>query len=166
MKDHEQRIAWWREAKFGMLIHWGIYSVAGGEWKGKSVSGYAEDLMRNESISREEYLQMAKQFNPTKFNPDAWVASAKNAGMKYLIVTAKHHDGFAMFNTKVSVFNVEAQTPFRRDPIAALAVACKQQGMKFGLYYSHAVDWDHPDAPGNDWERNNPGGNKLTGGAN
>jgi hypothetical protein len=140
MKNHDARIAWWREAKFGMFIHWGVYSLPGGEWKGKKVDGYAEHLMRKEKIPRAEYLEMAHHFNPTGFNADQWVRLAKQAGMKYLIITSKHHDGFAMYDSDVSDFNVVKQTA--------------------GFYYSHAFDWEHPDAPGNDWEYSNPGGDK------
>ncbi|MBT1699399.1 alpha-L-fucosidase [Fulvivirgaceae bacterium PWU4] len=160
MKNHEQRIAWWRDAKFGMFVHWGIYSLPGGEWKGNKVSGYAEHLMRKEKISRADYLALASQFNPVKFNADEWILAAKNAGMRYFIITSKHHDGFAMFDSKVSDFNIMRQTPFGRDPMAELAAACRKHGVKFGFYYSHAFDWEHPDAPGNDWEYNNPGGDK------
>jgi alpha-L-fucosidase len=166
MKTHEQRIGWWQNARFGMFIHWGIYSLPGGEWKGKKVGGYAEHLMRKEKITRTDYLELAHQFNPVHFNADEWVLHAKKAGMKYFIITAKHHDGFAMFDSRVSDFDVKDQTPFHRDPMAELAAACKKHGMKFGFYYSHAFDWEHPDAPGNDWEYNNPGGDKLLGGAN
>ena len=160
-KTHENRVEWWREARFGMFIHWGVYSVPGGEWKGKKVSGYSEHLMRKERIFRAEYLQLAHQFNPVDFNADEWIGTAKAAGMKYFIITAKHHDGFAMYDSKVSDFNIMQQTPFKRDPMAELAAACRKQGMKFGFYYSHAFDWEHPDAPGNDWEYNNPGGDSL-----
>lgn len=167
MKNHEQRIQWWREAKFGMFVHWGIYSLPGGEWKGKVVGGYAEHLMRKEKIPRSEYLELAHHFNPTGFNAEQWILQAKQAGMKYFIITAKHHDGFAMYDSKVSDFNIMAQTPFKRDPMAELAAACKKHGVRFGFYYSHAFDWEHPDAPGNDWEYNNPGGDKqLHGGIN
>ncbi|HEU5167918.1 MAG TPA: alpha-L-fucosidase [Chitinophagaceae bacterium] len=158
MRNHDQRVQWWREAKFGMFIHWGVYSTAGGEWKGKKVSGYAEHLMRKEKISRTEYLQLAHLFNPVKFNADEWVRTAKQAGMKYMIITSKHHDGFAMFPSEVSDFNIKKQTPFQHDPMAELSAACKKYGLKFGFYYSHAFDWEHPDAPGNDWEYKNPGG--------
>lgn len=158
MKNHEQRIAWWREAKFGMFVHWGVYSLPGGEWKGNKVSGYAEHLMRKEKISRADYLELAHKFNPVKFNADEWIRVAKKAGMKYFIITSKHHDGFAMYDSKVSDFNIIKQTPFGRDPMAELARACKKHGVKFGFYYSHAFDWEHPDAPGNDWEYKNPGG--------
>ncbi|MXV14988.1 alpha-L-fucosidase [Hufsiella ginkgonis] len=158
MQTHDQRIAWWREARFGMFIHWGIYSLPGGEWKGRKVSGYAEHLMRKEKITRAEYLELAHQFNPVKFNADEWVRAARNAGMKYLVITAKHHDGFAMYASGVSDFNVLQQTPWKHDPMADLSAACKKYGVKFGFYYSHAFDWEHPDAPGNDWEYKNPGG--------
>ena len=167
MKTHEQRIKWWREAKFGMFIHWGVYSLPGGEWKGKKVSGYAEHLMRKEKISRADYLALAHKFNPIKFNAEEWVKNAKAAGMNYMIITAKHHDGFAMYPSQVSDFNIAKQTAFKRDPMAELSAACKKYGLKFGFYYSHAFDWEHPDAPGNDWEYKNPGGDlNLYGGRN
>ncbi|MBB2145128.1 alpha-L-fucosidase [Pedobacter sp. LMG 31464] len=167
MKTHEQRIQWWRDAKFGMFVHWGIYSLPAGEWKGKKVGGYAEHLMRKEKITKKDYLEVAHQFNPVLFNADKWILDAKKAGMNYFIITAKHHDGFAMYDSKVSDFNIMAQTPFKRDPMAELAAAAKKHGMKFGFYYSHAFDWEHPDAPGNDWEYKNPGGDLgLYGGVN
>jgi alpha-L-fucosidase len=167
MKTHDRRIQWWREARFGMFIHWGIYSLPGGEWKGKKVNGYAEHLMRKEKISRKEYLELAHQFNPVKFNAEEWILHARNAGMKYFIITSKHHDGFAMFDSKVSDFDIMDQTPFKRDPMAELAAAAKKYGIKYGFYYSHAFDWEHPDAPGNDWEYKNPGGDSnLYGGRN
>ena len=158
MKTHEQRIQWWRDAKFGMFIHWGVYSLPGGEWKGKKVSGYAEHLMRKEKITRAEYLELAHIFNPVKFNAEEWVQHAKAAGMKYMVITAKHHDGFALYPSAVSDFDIIDQTPFKRDPMAELSAACKKYGLKFGFYYSHAFDWEHQDAPGNDWEYKNPGG--------
>lgn len=161
MKKHDKRMQWWRDARFGMFIHWGVYSLPGGEWKGKKVGGYAEHLMRKEKIPRREYLELAHQFNPVSFHAEQWVLQAKEAGMKYFIITAKHHDGFAMYDSKVSDFDIIEQTPFKRDPMAELAAACKKHGMRFGFYYSHAFDWEHPDAPGNDWEYDNPGGDKL-----
>jgi len=166
MKDHEQRMRWWREAKFGMFVHWGLYSKPEGEWKGKVVNGYAEHLMRKEKITRAAYLELAHEFNPLKFNAEEWILNAKKAGMHYFIVTAKHHDGFALFDSQVSDFDIIDQTPFKRDAMAELAAAAKKHGMKFGFYYSHAFDWEHPDAPGNDWEYQNPGGDQLIGGAN
>ena len=158
MKTHEERIQWWMDARFGMFIHWGVYSLPGGEWKGKKVGGYAEHLMRKEKISRAEYLELAHRFNPTQFNADQWARQARAAGMGYMIITAKHHDGFALYPSAVSDFNISKQTPFSRDPMAELSAACKKYRLKFGFYYSHAFDWEHPDAPGNDWEYKNPGG--------
>jgi len=166
MKTHDQRIQWWRDAKFGMFVHWGVYSNPAGEWKGKTVSGYAEHLMRKEKITRAEYLELAHQFNPVKFNAEEWILNAKKAGMNYFIITAKHHDGFALWDSKVSDFDLADQSPFKRDPLGELAAAAKKHGVKFGFYYSHAFDWEHPDAPGNDWEYQNPGGDKLIGGTN
>jgi alpha-L-fucosidase len=167
MKTHGQRIQWWRDAKFGMFVHWGIYSLPAGEWKGKKVSGYAEHLMRKEKISKKDYLDVAHQFNPVLFDADKWILDAKKAGMNYFIITAKHHDGFAMYDSKVSDFDIIDQTPFKIDPMAELAAAAKRHGMKFGFYYSHAFDWEYPDAPGNDWEFKNPGGDLgLYGGVN
>ncbi|MFD1820565.1 Alpha-L-fucosidase [Pseudarcicella hirudinis] len=167
MKTHQKRIEWWEEAKFGMFVHWGIYSLPAGEWKGNKVSGYAEHLMRKEKISRKDYLSLASQFNPVDFNAEEWIKTAKNAGMKYFIITSKHHDGFAMYDSKISDFNIIQQTPFKRDPMKELADACHKNGMKFGFYYSHAFDWEYPDAPGNDWEYRNPGGDLgLYGGVN
>lgn len=158
MKTKEQRLEWWKEAKFGMFIHWGISALPGGEWKGKPVLGYAEHLMRKEKLTRAEYIELAQQFNPIGFNADEWVSMAKQTGMRYFIVTAKHHDGFAMYDSKISDFNILKLTPFKRDPMAELAAACRKHGIKFGFYYSHAFDWEHPLAPGNDWEYKNPGG--------
>ena len=167
METHESRISWWREAKFGCFIHWGVYSAAGGEWKGKEVGGYAEHLMRKEKIPRAVYLeQLIKPFNPAAFDADAWVRAIKAAGMRYLVITAKHHDGVAMYPSTVSNFSISASS-FHRDPMQELSAACKKYGIRFGFYYSHAFDWEHPDAPGNDWDYDNPAGDKqLNGGIN
>lgn len=159
MKNHEERIGWWRDARFGMFIHWGVYSVPGGEWNGKEVTGYAEHLMRKEKIPVNEYREkVVKPFNPVMFNADEWILTAKKAGMKYFVITAKHHDGVAIFDSEVSDLDVTDGSVFGRDPMAELAEACRRHGMKFGFYYSHAFDWEHPDAPGNDWDYQNPGG--------
>jgi alpha-L-fucosidase len=167
MLTHDQRIEWWREAKFGMFIHWGVYSEAGGEWKGKEVGGYVSHLMRKEKVTKADYLKLAAKFNPQKFDAEKWVRTAKNAGMRYLVITAKHHDGFAMYPSDYSDFDIRDKTPFKRDPMAELKAACEKFGLKFGFYYSHAFDWEDPNAPGNDWEYNNPGGDKnLFGGRN
>jgi len=158
MKTRNSRLTWWRDARFGIFIHWGIYSLPAGEWEGKNIGGYAEHLMRKAKIPRSTYLELAHHFDPTKFNADKWVQAAKYAGMRYLIITAKHHDGFAMYNSQVSDYNVVKQTAWKHDPMVDLAAACKKYGIKFGFYYSHAFDWEHPDAPGNDWDYQNPGG--------
>src|SRR5512138_1637189 len=144
MRNHDNRIAWWREARFGMFVHWGVYSLPAGEWKGVPFKGYAEHLMRIKKVPRTEYLELAHLFNPTGFNADEWIASVKKAGMKYFIITAKHHDGFAMFDSDVSDYNIIKQTSFKRDPMMELSVACKKQDIKFGFYYSHAFDWEDP----------------------
>jgi alpha-L-fucosidase len=144
-QEHKDaRMAWWRDAKFGMFIHWGLYSQAGGYWNGKHVDGLGEWIMNNGKIPVNEYAKSAAQFDPVKFNADEWVALAKEAGMKYMVITAKHHEGFAMFHTKVDGYNIYDATPFKRDPMAELAAACRKQGMKFGFYYSQAQDWHHP----------------------
>jgi alpha-L-fucosidase len=167
MKTRDARLAWWRDARFGMFIHWGIYSLPAGEWEGKNTGGYAEHLMRKAKIPRATYLELAHHFDPLKFDADKWVQAAKYAGMRYLIVTAKHHDGFAMYNSQVSDYNIVKQTAWKHDPMVDLAAACKKYGIKFGFYYSHAFDWEHPDAPGNDWDYQNPGGDlNLFGGRN
>lgn len=161
MKNHDQRIAWWREAKFGCFMHWGVYSTFGGEWNGKPFRGYAEHMMRSQKIPLAEYKEkVVAVFNPIKFNADEWVKLIKSAGMKYLVITAKHHDGFAMYPSAVTRYNIRDATPFKRDPMLELRDACRRNGIRFGFYYSHAFDWEHPDAPGNDWDYDNPGGDR------
>lgn len=139
--QHEARMAWWREARFGMFIHWGLYSIPAGTWKGKQVEGIGEWIMNSGSIPIAGYKALASQFNPTSFNAHEIVALAKAAGMKYIVITAKHHDGFAMFDSKADPFNIVAATPYHRDPIRELAAECKQQGVKLGFYYSQDQDW-------------------------
>jgi len=146
------RLDWWRDARFGMFIHWGLYSVPAGEWKGKPVDGIGEWVMNHAKIPVTEYEQLAKQFNPVKFNADEWVSIAKNAGMKYIVITAKHHDGFAMYGSKVTPYNVVDATPFHRDPMKELEAACQKAGLKLAFYYSQSQDWHEPDAIGNDWD--------------
>jgi alpha-L-fucosidase len=141
---HDQRMEWWREARFGMFIHWGVYSVPAGTYHGEQSKHIGEWIMRDFNIPVAEYAGYAQQFNPVKFNADEIVATAKNAGMKYIVITAKHHDGFAMFHSRISPYNIYDATPFKRDPLAELAVACKKQGMKLGFYYSQAQDWHQP----------------------
>jgi alpha-L-fucosidase len=151
---------WWREARFGLFIHWGIYSVPAGTYDGKQIPDIGEWIMHNAKIPVARYAAYAKQFNPTKFNPDEWVTLAQAAGMKYIVITSKHHDGFAMFRSAASPFNVVDATPFGRDVIAEMAEACRRHGMKLGLYYSQAQDWHQPggSAMGGHWDRAQDGG--------
>ena len=142
--QRDARMKWWREARFGMFIHWGIYSVPAGVYHGKRIGDLGEWIMNNASIPTAEYAGYAKQFNPVKFNADQWVSIAKDAGMKYIVITSKHHDGFAMFKSQASPYNVFNATPFHRDPLKELAAACRKQGIKLGFYYSQAQDWHHP----------------------
>lgn len=137
------RMAWWKEAKFGLFLHWGLYAVAAGEYKGQK--NYGEWLMYEAKIPIPEYEQFAQQFNPTQFNADYWVAMAKNAGMKYIVITSKHHDGFCLFDSKVSDYDLLDRTPFKRDPLRELADACRKHGLKLCFYYS-IMDWHHPQA--------------------
>ncbi len=150
--QREKRIAWWREARFGMFIHWGLYAVPAGEWKGQPIPGLGEWIMNRAKIPVAEYEQLAKQFNPVKFNADEFVAIAKNAGMKYITITSKHHDGFAMFGSKVSPYNVVDATPFHRDILKELSVACQKAGLRLCFYYSQTQDWHEPDGVGNTWD--------------
>jgi alpha-L-fucosidase len=164
MKTRDERLEWWREARFGMFVHWGVYSSLGNEFKGRKGGGYAEHIQRVLKIPIPEYRdEVAGHFNPTNFNADEWIRTAKAAGMGYFVITAKHHDGFAMWPTKVNDYNVMDATPWHHDPMADLRAACKKYGLKFGFYYSHAFDWGNSNAPGNDWQFNNPGGDKLIG---
>jgi alpha-L-fucosidase len=151
---NDPKMDWWKEARFGMFIHWGLYAVPAGVWDGKDVSGIGEWIMLRGKIPTKDYQQFATKFNPVQFNADAWVKLAKDAGMKYIVITSKHHDGFAMFKSK-DPFNIVDATPFKKDPIAALAEACKKYNIKFGLYYSQAQDWNHPGgaaASGGHWD--------------
>jgi len=168
MKTHDERIQWWREARFGMFVHWGVYSGLGNSFQGRQGGGYAEHIQRVLKIPIPVYReQVAGKFNPSEFNADEWIRNAKNAGMGYFVITSKHHDGFAMWDSKVNDYNIVKATPFHRDPMKELRAACKKYGVKFGFYYSHAFDWGNADAPGNDWDYDNPGGDKgLHGGKN
>lgn len=154
------RADWFKEAKFGMFVHWGLYSILGGSDKGHSLpdttykygnSWYAEWIQQRLEIPAKEYQQLASQFNPIHFNADQWILEAKNAGMKYFVITAKHHDGFALWDSKVSTFDI-ANSPLKgRDILGELAKACKKYGLKFGFYYSHWQDWEHPGGDWPDW---------------
>ncbi len=138
----DARMRWWREARFGMFIHWGVYAIpARGEW-----------VMANEKIPAAEYEKFPPQFNPVKFNAEEWVSLARQAGMKYIVITSKHHDGFCMWDSKVTGYDIMDATPFKRDPIAELAAACRKEGIRLCLYHS-IMDWHHPDATGANFAR-------------
>ncbi|MFY0605116.1 MAG: alpha-L-fucosidase [Cyclobacteriaceae bacterium] len=142
---YEARMQWWKDAKYGMFIHWGLYSILAGEYKGEITPRIAEWIQRTLEIPLSEYQKLVQQFNPTKFDAEQWVSIAKSAGMKYMILTSKHHDGFALFDSEHSEYDVMS-TPFNRDIVMELKDACRAQGLKFGLYYSHTIDWEHPHA--------------------
>jgi alpha-L-fucosidase len=150
----EDRMDWWSNAKFGMFIHWGVYSVPAGVYKGQEVHGIGEWIMNHAKIPMAEYQKYASQFNPVKYDPEAWVKMAKDAGMKYIVITSKHHDGFALFDSKVTKWNVVDATPYGKDLLKPLAKACKKEGIKLGFYYSQAQDWNHPGgaATGGHWD--------------
>ena len=153
-EQRDARMAWWREAKFGMFIHWGVYSVPAGYYHDKPIPGIGEWIMHNGKIPCAEYQAFASEFNPVKFDADAWVKIAKDAGMKYIVITSKHHDGFAMFCSKASKWNICDATPFHRDPLLELAAACRKEGIKLGFYYSQAQDWNNGGAAnGGKWDK-------------
>ena len=131
----------YNEAKFGMFIHWGVYSNPAGIWKGKKIPGLGEWIMYHAQIPRDEYQELCKTFNPIKFDAEDWVKLAKDAGMKYIVAMAKHHDGFCLYDSKVSDYDIMDQTPFKRDAIAEIYQACQKYGIRMGLYYSHSIDW-------------------------
>ena len=147
-----ERLAWFHQAKYGLFIHWGLYAIPAGEWKGKRIPGIGEWIMNRARIPVREYEQLAKQFNPVKFNAEEWVQLAKDAGMKYIVITSKHHDGFALYQSKVSKYNVVDATPFKRDILKELAAACAKHKMPLGFYYSQAQDWHDPNGAGNAWD--------------
>jgi alpha-L-fucosidase len=148
----DARMGWWRDAKFGMFIHWGVFSVPAGFYHGKPAPKgsipFSEWLMWSCRIPVREYRQFAKKFNPVQFNAEDWVNAASDAGMKYIVITSKHHDGFAMFDSKASDWNIVQSSPYGKDPIKELALACRKHGMKLGFYYSQAQDWVNGGAVG------------------
>ena len=141
-------VEWFKQAKYGMMIHWGLYSLLGGEYQGKSSSNYAEWIQSKLQIPNKEYERLTQAFNPIYFDADAIVDLAKRCGMQYLVVTTKHHDGFAMYRSLVDPYNVYDATPFHRDVIGELSLACRKAGLRFGLYYSQDLDWHEPDGGG------------------
>lgn len=139
---------WFKQAKFGMMIHFGLYSLPGGEWKGQRMDDIGEWLQAHFRIPNAEYGQLAKAFNPILFNPEEWVKTAKEAGMEYFVITSKHHDGFALFDSAYDNYNSVKGTPFGRDIIAEVGEACYKHGLKLGLYYSQELDWHEPNGGG------------------
>lgn len=157
----DERMKWWRDARFGMFVHWGLYAVPAGQWEGKKIPGIGEWIMENADIPVAEYEPLAQQFNPVKFNADEFVGIAKNAGMKYIVITSKHHDGFCLWDSEVTDYDIMDSSPFKRDILKELSKACKKQGIKLCFYHS-IMDWHHPDAQSpfypdyNDGKKSNP----------
>jgi alpha-L-fucosidase len=148
----EKRLEWFRDAKYGLFIHWGLYAIPAGEWNGKRSPGLGEWVMLRSAVPVKEYEKLATRFNPVKFDADAWVTLAKDAGMKYIVITSKHHDGFAMFKSSASPYNIVDATPFKRDVLKELADACARGGIRLGFYYSQSQDWHERNGAGNDWD--------------
>ena len=142
-EEFMQRMKWFRDAKFGLFIHYGVYATLGGEWKGKPVSRYAEWIQCTAKITPEEYIPLAADFKPDKLDADAWVRRARDAGMKYMVITSKHHEGFCLWDSAYTEYDLGEATTFDRDILAELSAACKKYGLKFGTYYS-IIDWHHP----------------------
>jgi len=146
----DNRLDWWRQSRFGMFIHWGLYSQAAGEWDGKPTSGAGEWIMNDLQIPLSQYQRLLPQFNPAKFDAREWVRLAREAGMKYIVITTKHHDGFALYPSTLTDWSIKS-TPFQRDPLKELAAACQAEGVRLCFYHS-IMDWHHPDyAPRKSW---------------
>ncbi len=141
---NDSRLAWFNQARFGLFVHWGLYAIPAGEWHGQT--DYGEWIMLQGNVPMETYEGYAAQFNPTRFNAAEWVALAKEAGMGYLVMTAKHHDGFCLFDSNYTHYDIVDASPFHRDPLQELSAACHQAGLTFCTYYS-IVDWHHPEFP-------------------
>jgi len=148
----EVRLRWFHQAKYGLFINWGLYSIPAGEWRGQKYPNIGEWIMHDARIPVKEYEQLAKQFNPAKFNAEEWVQLAVDAGMKYLVFDCKHHDGFALYRSAVSKYNCFDATPWRRDPMQELRAACDRHGIKLCFYYSQATDWHEPNGANNNWD--------------
>ena len=147
---------WFRNARFGMFIHWGLYCIPGGIWEGKEMPYIGEWIQSCFRIPNAIYSKLAKEFNPIHFNADEWISAAAQAGVRYIVFTTKHHEGFAMYHSRVSDFNIYDATPFKRDPLAELAAACEKYDVKLGVYYSHNLDWHEPNGGdlGPKWHKN------------
>ncbi|MBN1363102.1 MAG: alpha-L-fucosidase [Sedimentisphaerales bacterium] len=153
-EQRDARMKWWREARFGLFCHWGVYAVPAGTYKVERIGGIGEWIMNRGKIPVAEYKEFAKQFNPINYDPDAWVRLAKEAGMKYVVITSKHHDGFALFDSKVTDWDIVDATPYGKDLLKPLAEACRKHGLRLGFYYSQAQDWNHSGgaASGGHWD--------------
>ncbi len=158
-EQFDARMAWWREARFGLFLHWGLYSIPAGEWEEKT--NHAEWILTTAQIPVEQYETFAPHFNPVKFDAAEWVRMAKDAGMKYIVITSKHHDGFSLFDSKTSDYDVMDSTPFKRDILRELAEECRKQGLRICWYHS-IMDWHHPDyLPRREWEKRSAEGADL-----
>ena len=159
--ERDPRLDWWRQAKFGLFIHWGLYAMPHERWSDWPITvshHYTGEWVQHvRRIPGDVYQRCAAEFNPVDFDADAWVALARRAGMRYMVITAKHHDGFCLFRSKVTGFNLADATPFGRDVIAELAEACRRQDFPFGVYYSQTQDWSRPGGAGNRWDAQPPG---------
>ena len=155
----EARMKWFRDAHFGMFIHFGLYSTYGGVWQGqvRKVNNCAEWMMLAARAPRAAYAKAAETFDPKAFDADAWIRTVKEAGMRYIVITTKHHEGFAMFKTAASPYNVVTGTPFGRDVIGEIAQACRRHNIRLGLYYSQNLDWYHPGGGGGEWDPTHAG---------
>ena len=149
-------IQWFQDARFGLFLHWGLYSVLAGEWHGQRMEYIGEWIGSRFRIPEAEYEKLAGRFEAQNFDAEQWVLLAKKAGMRYIVYTAKHHEGFAMYHSGVDKYNIVDATPFGRDPLAELSTACQRQGLGLGLYYSQDLDWHDPDGgdPGPDYPKN------------
>lgn len=150
-KEHPN-IQWFKDAKFGMFIHWGLYSKLAGEWGGKRYYGSGEWIMNQARIPVKDYKKVADNFNPVNFNADEWSQLAEDAGIKYMVITAKHHEGFSMYDSKVTDYDIVDATPYKKDPMKALAIANAKRGIRFGFYYSQFQDWYEPNGGKNTWD--------------
>ncbi|MHB8898629.1 MAG: alpha-L-fucosidase, partial [Thermoguttaceae bacterium] len=153
--QRDARMEWWRQARFGMFIHWGLYAIPAGEWNGKPVPGIGEWIMDRANIPVKDYEALARKFNPTAFDAAQWVRSAKDAGVKYIVITSKHHDGFCLFDTAATDWDVVDASPYGKDLLMQLSSECRKQGVKFCTYYS-IMDWHHPAQDRGSPERYNP----------
>jgi alpha-L-fucosidase len=151
-EKYEARMKWWHDARFGMFIHWGVYSVPAGKYNGKDIDGIGEWIMNSAKIPVPEYEKFAKEFNPVKFDAAEWVRIAKDAGMKYIVITSKHHDGFSMWDSRVSDYTVARFSPYGKDVLKMLSDECAKQGITLCFYHS-IMDWHNPNANAENWSK-------------